>query len=124
MTGCQTKVKPDDDVLWAYYTDITGITHDAMDIFLKLVLTVKKEKGFTVTVTDGKTGAPVKDASDDGVHTDADGKATLDLFNTGFLQFKAHQTRSVRSNVMYVTVMNRWRFLRSGESFRASSEDD
>lgn len=65
---------------------------------------MKKGQGFTVTVTDGRTGAVVKDASVDGVHADANGKATLYLFNTGFFQFKAHQTASVRSNVMNVTV--------------------
>lgn len=57
-----------------------------------------------MTVTDERTGAVVKDASVDGVHTDANGEATLYLFNTGFFQSKAHQTGSVRSNVMNVTV--------------------
>ena len=109
LTGCQTEVKPGDDVLWAYYNDITGIIPEDKYVFLKLVptaVTVKKGKGFTVTVTDGRTGAAVKDASVDGVHTDANGKATLYLFDTGFFQFKAHQTGSVRSNVMNVTVTN------------------
>ena len=69
-------------------------------------MTVKKGNGFAVTVTNGRTGAAVKNASVDGVHTDANGKATLYLFHTGFFQFKAHQTGSVRSNVMNVTVTN------------------
>ena len=77
-------------MLCAYYTDITGITPDDEYVFLKLVstaVTVKKGKGFTVTVTDGRTGTAVKDTSVDGVHTDANGKAMLYLFNTGFFQF-------------------------------------
>lgn len=37
-----------------------------------------------MTITDGRTGAAVKDASVDGVHTDANGKATIYLFNTEF----------------------------------------
>ena len=100
-------------MLWAFITDPpadtgSGYSNDTFVVyFLKLtptVVTVKKSKGFTVTVTDGRTGVAVENASVDGVHTDASGKATLYLFTTGFFQFKAHRTGNVRSNVMNVTV--------------------
>ena len=106
LSGCQQEVKAGDDVLWAFITEPPG-TGDSDVVFLALApssVTVKKGKGFVVTVTDGRTGAAVKGASVDGVRTDAGGKATLYLFNTGFFQFKAHQTGSVRSNVLNVTV--------------------
>ena len=100
LSGCQQEVKAGDDVLWAFITE-------SETVFLALAptsITVKKGKGFVVTVTDGRTGDAVKGASVDGVRTDAGGKATLYLFQKGFFQFKAHQTGSVRSNVLNVTV--------------------
>ena len=107
LSGCQQKVNEGDEVLWAFIAEPPCC--DNHYVFLKLaptVGTVQKGKGFVVTVTDGMTGAAVKNASVDGVHTDANGKATLYLFKAGFFQFKAHQTGSVRSNVMNVTVTN------------------
>ena len=115
LTSCQQEVKAGDEVLWAFITDppgdpSTGIgTGTDVVFFLKLAptaVTVKKGKGFIVTVTDGRTGIAVQNASVDGVHTDVSGKATLYLFDTGFFQFKAHRTGDVRSNVMNVTVTN------------------
>ena len=109
LSGCQQEVNTGDEVLWAFIPVPPG-TNDVSKVpFLKLTptaVTVKKGKGFVVTVTNGRTGLAVKDASVDGVHTDANGKATLYLFNTGVFQYKAHQTGSVRSNVMNVTVTN------------------
>ena len=96
-------------MLWAYITDPPGTDDTDSILFLKLsptVVTVKKGKGFVVTVIDGRSGVAVHNASVDGVHTDVNGKATLYLFNPGFFQFKAHQTGNVRSNVMNVTVTN------------------
>ena len=107
LTSCQQEVKAGDEVLWAFILDPSE-NPDAV-VFLKLAptaVTVKKGNGFTVTVTDGRTGAAVQNASIDGVHTDVSGKATLYLFDTGFFQFKAHKTGDVRSNVMHVTVTN------------------
>ena len=67
-------------------------------------VTAEKGQAFTMTVTDSRTGVAVRDASVDGVCTDASGQATLYLSDTGFFQFKAHQMGNVRSNVMNVTV--------------------
>lgn len=68
-------------------------------------MTVKKRKGFTVTVTNARTGSAVENATVDGVYTDAEGKATLHISSAGFFQFKAHLAPpSIRSNVINVTV--------------------
>ena len=99
-------------MLWAFLSDPPGDTSIIsggvnLGFLLKLVpaaVTVKRGTGFAVTVTDGRTGTAVQNASVDGVHTDVDGKATLFLFDAGFFQFKAHKTGDVRSNVMNVTV--------------------
>ncbi|KAL9136236.1 MAG: hypothetical protein Q9175_002564 [Cornicularia normoerica] len=109
LSGCQQEVKAGDDVLWAFITLPPNTDSTNGILFLKLApsaVTVKKGKGFTVTVTDGRSGVAVQNASVDGVHTDAGGKATLYLFDTGVFHFKAHQTGNVRSNVMNVTVTN------------------
>lgn len=109
LSGCQQLVKAGDEVLWAFITvkDTDSSNTDLSVLFLKLApttVTVKKGKGTTVTVTDGRTGVVVQNASVAGVKTDADGKATLYFFETGFFQYKAHKTGDVRSNVMNVTV--------------------
>lgn len=110
LSGCQQLLNPGDDVLWAFITlpAIGGYSNTAKGIsFLKLTptsVTVKKGKGFTVTVTDGRSGNATQNASVAGVQTNAKGQATLYLFNAGFFQYKAHKTGEVRSNVMNVTV--------------------
>ena len=111
LSGCQQLLNPGDDVLWAFMQlGPGGDTGDNKGVsFLKLTptaVTVKKGQGFTVTVIDGRTGNATKGASVAGVKTDAKGKATLYLFHEGFLQYKAHRTGDVRSNVMNVTVTN------------------
>ena len=109
LSGCQQLLNPGDDVLWAFITDgPSGIgLRPQLPAFLKLEpkkVTVKKGKGFTVTVTDGLSGNATKDAVVHGVKTDAKGKATLRFSHTGFFQFKAHRGNDTRSNVMNVTV--------------------
>ena len=65
---------------------------------------MKKDAVFTVAVTDGRTGVAMQNASVDGVHTNASGKATLHLFDAGVFQFKARQTGNVISEVRNVTM--------------------
>lgn len=111
LSGCQQLLNPGDDVLWAFMN--LGPSWDT-DInlevsFLKLsptTVTVKKGKGFTVTVIDGRTGNATQNATVAGVKTDATGKATIHLAQTGFFEYKASRTGDVRSNAMYVTVTN------------------
>ena len=98
-------MKEGDEVLWAFIT----ATNFSAVLYLKLTptaVTVKKGKGISVTVTDGRTGVVVPNASVAGVETNAKGKATLYFFKPGFYQFKAHRTGDVRSNVMNITVTN------------------
>ena len=110
LSGCQQLLNPGDDVLWAMITQypfgsIGAIPRNVS--YLKLEptsITVKKGKGFTITVTDGRGGNATQGASVAGVKTDAKGKATLYLFEPGLHQYKAHRTGDVRSNVMNVTV--------------------
>lgn len=109
LSGCNQQVNEGDEVLWAFITvlDTKESNTDPTVSFLKLtptVVTVKKGKGTTVTVTDGRTGAVAPNASVAGVKTNASGKATLYFFEPGFYQYKAHRTGDVRSNVMNVTV--------------------
>ena len=99
-------MNPGDDVLWAMITEnpdgVIG-AHPRNVSYLKLTptsITVKKGKGFAVTVTDGRGGNATQGASVAGVKTDAKGKATLYLFEPGFYQYKAHRTGDVRSNVI------------------------
>lgn len=111
LSGCQQLLNPGDNVLWAFKNQGPyGVGLDPpLPAFLKLepeTVTVKKGKGFTVTVTDGLSGNATQNASVDGVKTDAEGKATLYLFHTGFFQYKAHRGNDTRSNVMNVTVTN------------------
>ena len=102
-------MNPGDDVLWAMITDNPGgeEPHPRNVSYLKLTPTsiaVKKGKGFTVTVVDGRGGNATQGASVAGVQTDSKGKATLYLSEPGFYQYKAHRAGDVRSNVMNVTV--------------------
>lgn len=114
LVGCHDVVKAGDDVLWAVVTDQPGNTTPwayGLDLpyisFLKLTpkaVTVKRGKGTTVTVIDGRTGNKTHGASVAGVKTDTNGKATLYFSRPGFYQFKAHRTGDVRSNVINITV--------------------
>lgn len=109
LSGCQQLLNPGDDVLWAYITQGPyGIgLNPPLPAFLKLTptaVTVKAGKGFQVTVTDGRTGNAIPNATVAGVKTNAKGTATLYFFHAGFLQYKAHRGLDVRSNVMNVTV--------------------
>ena len=107
LGGCHERLAPRDDVLWAYtprQLDSSAI-HDTP--FLKLTpvaVTVKKGKGFKVTVIDGKGGSQIQGASLSGVKTDLMGIATLSFSKPGVYQFKAHKSGTVRSNMISVTV--------------------
>jgi hypothetical protein len=100
--GCQTKLADGDEVLWAF--DAFNKAH-----FLKLAgpRLVRTDEPYTVTVTDGSTGAPVRDAivsasSTGGARTDqstdAAGHATFTAAHLGVTRLKADRADSVRSN--------------------------
>ena len=105
LSGCQQKVVPGDEVLWAWIP-VRG-EDPTKSNFLKVEPVTLKVKQFgtgTVTVTDGRTGKAVQGAVVDGVETGTDGKATITFHNKGFQQYKAKRTGDVRSNVLNVTV--------------------
>ena len=111
LTGCQQLLNPGDEVLWAYmpvgptFNDWT----DPEVSFLKATpaaVTVKKGRGFTVTVIDGRTGNLTQGATIARVETDVNGKATIYPSVAGFFEYKASKVMAVRSNAIYVTVTN------------------
>ena len=110
LCGCHDVMKPGDDVLWAFMSEHIGADDtNPLVSLLKLsptAVTVKKGKGTTVTVIDGRSGNKTQGASVAGVKTNAQGKATLYFSKPGFYQFKAHRTGDVRSNVINITVTN------------------
>lgn len=67
-------------------------------------ITVKKGQTKTVTVKDGKTGAPAPGAVIDEVTTDANGKAILTFLKRGVFSYKATRDDAIRSNALVVVV--------------------
>ncbi len=105
LSGCQQRLAPGDQVLWAWIPARGG--NPTASHFLKISPTTLKVKQFgtgTVVVTDGRTNKAVQGAVVDGVKTDANGKATITFHNKGFQQYKAKRTGDVRSDVLNVTV--------------------
>jgi hypothetical protein len=99
--GCQEKVQPGDDVLFAY------------DYFSKLHLlkvsgpaSVGTGEPAVVTVVDGQNGSAVAGASVGGATTGADGKATVSFSTAGVQKLKADRADSVRSNALEICVHN------------------
>ena len=109
LSGCQQLVNPGDEVLWAFMQVGASWNDDTNPeiSFLKLTptaVTVKKGKGFTVTVIDGRTGNLTQNAIVAGVKTDAQGKATLYPSHVGTFKYKATRKLDIRSNAITVTV--------------------
>ena len=111
LSGCQQLLNPGDDVLWAYMpvgpSDDDNVNPEIS--FLKatpIAVTVKRGRGLTVTVIDGRTGNLTQDATIAGVMTDAYGKATIYPPKAGVFTYKASKVMAVRSNAVHVTVTN------------------
>ena len=97
--GCQERVKTGDEVLWAFdafskaqAAKLTGPTSGTVG------------QPFTVTVTNGDTGAPLAGHSVGGAITGADGRAALRFNQAGIYKLKATRADSVRSNALNVCV--------------------
>jgi hypothetical protein len=97
--GCQTRVGPGDELLFAY--DIFTKLH-----LLKLIAPRFARVGepFQVKVVDGATGEPIAGASVEGVATGADGLATFSYTSPGLKQPKAERVDSVRSNAASICI--------------------
>jgi hypothetical protein len=107
--GCQYALAPGNEVLWAYGP---GFTHV---LSLSAPQTVNVGVGFTVHVTDARTGSPVSGAvigEDVGgtttpisaSQTNAEGNATVTFSRAGTVTLKATAPESVRSNGLAVSV--------------------
>jgi hypothetical protein len=99
--GCQFKVSPGEEVLWAY------------DMFSKKHLLelsgphrVRTGKAFTVKVIDGQDGKPVSGVSVGGKKTNAKGVAKLRYRHIGTKRLKARKSDSVRSNLVLTKVLS------------------
>jgi hypothetical protein len=97
--GCQERIKGGDEVLWAF--DAFSKTQAAK---LAGPTSATVGKPFTVTVTNGDTGAPLAGHAVGGGVTGADGKASLRFDAAGIYKLKATRSDSVRSNALNVCV--------------------
>ena len=97
--GCQTRIGPGDELLFAYDT-FTKL--HALKLVAPRVAQVGEQ--FQVEVTDGATGEAIPGASVEGVLTGADGLATLSYPTAGMKQPKATRFDSVRSNAAPICV--------------------
>ena len=97
--GCQERISTGDEVLWAF--DAFSKTQAAK---LAGPTTATVGKPFTVTVTNGDTGAPLAGHTVGTGVTGADGKASLAYDQAGIYKLKASRADSVRSNALNVCV--------------------
>jgi hypothetical protein len=97
--GCQFKVSPGEEVLWAY--DLFAKKH-----ILRLSGPERARSGKTVRlkVVDGTTNRPVKGATVGGKKTNGGGVVRLRLRAKGTKRLKATEPTSVRSNQIAVKV--------------------
>jgi hypothetical protein len=95
--GCQQRVGPGDEVLWAY---------DAFSKQFVLRLagstTAKAGERVTLIVTDGPDGSPVAGASVGGAVTGPDGRASVTFDTAGTRRLKAEHPAGVRSNALVI----------------------
>jgi hypothetical protein len=98
--GCQQHIAPNDEVLWAF---------DAFNVgdFLKLdgPKTVRRNRPFKLTVTDGSTGALIAGADVDGHISDAKGVVTISYGSVGRKSVKATKDNAIRSNRLDIRVV-------------------
>jgi hypothetical protein len=97
--GCQFKVSPGEEVLWAY--DLFSKKH-----ILRLTGPRRAHHGklFSVKVVDGQTNKPVAGAKVGGKKTNSGGIARLRYRTLGTKRLKATEPTSVRSNQLAVKV--------------------
>jgi hypothetical protein len=97
--GCQFKVSPGEEVLWAY--DLFSKKH-----ILRLTgpRRVHSGKVFTVKVVDGQTNKGVAGAKVGGKKTNSGGIARLRFTKAATKRLKATEPKSVRSNQIAVKV--------------------
>jgi hypothetical protein len=102
--GCQFKVSPGEEVLWAY--DLFNKKHI---LRLSGPRRVRAGKRFSVKVVDGQDGSPVSGARVAGKKTNAAGVAKLRFRRIGTKRLKGRRADSLRSNQVKVKVLPRKR---------------
>lgn len=100
--GCQQRVGPGNEVLFAYDAFAGGNPKPALALTGPNTATTGRP--ITVTVTDGATGTPVPGATVGGTTTGADGKATVTFHTPGVARLKSERRGAIRSNSLYVQV--------------------
>ncbi len=100
--GCQFKVSPGEEVLWAY--DMFGKKHI---LELRGPRRARAGKAFRVKVVDGQDGKPVRGVRVGGKKTNRKGIAKLRYRHIGTKRLKARRSDSVRSNQLRVKVLRR-----------------
>ena len=102
LGGCQQQVRSGDEILFAY--DFFSKTH-----LLRLTGPRRVTSGepFSVRVTDGQTGDPVRGAFIFDKRTNKRGRVRVTLVNRGVLLAKAEKPDSVRSNTLPIRVTRR-----------------
>jgi hypothetical protein len=96
--GCQTRVGPGDEVLWAY------AAFQAPPLRLTGPPAAAPGQAVQVKVTHGETGEPEQGASVGGSTTGADGTATLSFGDPGIYRLKADRPDAIRSNTHVLCV--------------------
>src|SRR4051794_15560112 len=97
--GCQFKVSPGEEVLWAY--DLFSKKHV---LRLSGPRRVRSGKTIRLKVVDGQTNKPVAGARVGGKKTNSGGVARLRVHRKGTNRLKATAPKSVRSNQIAVKV--------------------
>ena len=97
--GCQEIVKSGDEVLWALQAFSTSRAAK-----LAGPTSATTGRAFTVTVTNGATGAPLAGHAVGGSVTGADGRAALTFGQAGIYRLQASGADSVRSTALNVCV--------------------
>ena len=97
--GCWQQVREADDLLFAF-----GDIYTQPLLKLSGPVTVRAGQSLSLTVTDGKTGAPVQGASVAGRRTLADGRARVLFDSPGLMRLKAEKPNAIRSSTLAVCV--------------------
>jgi hypothetical protein len=100
--GCQFKISPGEEVLWAY--DLFSKKHI---LRLSGPSRVRAGRSFAVKVVDGQDNKPVAGATVGGRKTNAGGVVKLLYRQIGTKRLKASEPTSVRSNQIKVKVLRK-----------------
>ncbi|KAF8055557.1 hypothetical protein FPV67DRAFT_1435215 [Lyophyllum atratum] len=96
--GCQQRVEFLDEVLWAFGA------FDEPALKLSGIQVAHVGQAVTLTVTDGRNGAPIAGASVGGGVSDENGEVSVTFMSAGTKRLKAEKANTIRSNRLQVVV--------------------